>query len=339
MTATGTSYLDPATLAAIGSLELRARMIVEGLMTGMHGSPQQGFSVEFAHHRQYAPGDDIRHLDWKVYGRCDKLYVKQYQKETNLDLMIVVDASGSMSYGSVKPLGSLTTPPALWRKYDHAASLAAALAYLSMRQQDRVGLIVFADTIRAATRVSAAQDQWRFVTQTLSQQNPHGDPKTTETADSGESGGQSSVPQPRQGTDLVRVFDQLLAKLTQRSLVVLISDLLDTAESLEHGLAKLRHARHDLIVLQTLDPAEITFPFRDPAEFIGLEQDGQMRVDPLALRQTYIEMLNNHLHRVQQITQRMGFDYLLLDTATNLGVPLRRFLTRRAVAARKRMQR
>jgi len=142
------NYLDPQILAAIGSLELRARMVVEGLMTGMHRSPYQGFSVEFAQHRQYAPGDDIRHLDWKVFGRTDKLYLKQYQKETNLDLVLLVDGSGSMGYSSQES----------WSKYDHAACIAAAMAHLALRQQDRVGLVLFTDQIRTATRLSNSRD-------------------------------------------------------------------------------------------------------------------------------------------------------------------------------------
>ena len=143
------SYLDPAILTAIGSLEMRARMIIEGLTAGMHRSPYQGYSVEFAQHRQYAPGDDLRHLDWKVYGRSDKLYLKQYQKETNLDLVLLVDASGSMAYGSQ---GS--NHPRNWRKFEYAATLAASLAHLALNQNDRVGLVLFADSVHATTRTS-----------------------------------------------------------------------------------------------------------------------------------------------------------------------------------------
>src|SRR5689334_10111656 len=157
------NYLDPQTLAAVGSLELRARMIVEGLMTGMHRSPYQGSAVEFAQHRQYAPGDDIRRLDWKVYGRTDKLYLKQFQKETNLDLVVMVDTSGSMAYGSDHAAGRGRT----WRKYDHAASIAAAMAYLSLRQQDRVGLVLFAGQVLQVSRMSNAHDHWRTLVEML----------------------------------------------------------------------------------------------------------------------------------------------------------------------------
>ncbi len=161
------TYLDPQTLASIASLELRARMIVEGMMTGMHRSPYFGYSVEFAQHRQYSPGDDLRHLDWKVFGRSDKLYLKQYQKETNLDLVIMVDISGSMAFGTNEghrpgPKGS-----DLWRKFDYAATLAATLAFLALRQQDRVGVLLFSDELKNATRTSNGRGHWRSIIDVL----------------------------------------------------------------------------------------------------------------------------------------------------------------------------
>jgi len=310
-----TSYLDPQTLAAIGSLELRARMIVEGLMTGMHRSPYQGFSVEFAQHRQYAPGDDIRHLDWKVFGRTDKLYLKQYQKETNLDLVVLVDCSGSMGYASE----SVREGRMAWRKYDHAASAAAAMAYLALKQQDRVGIVFFDQHIRTATRMSNSRDHWRSVVESLSSEAPPAQAK----------------PEEDRPTDLARLFDETIAKLNQRSILVLISDIFDDPAAFEQGLARLHHRRHDLIVMQTLDPAELSFPFRAPSDFVGMEGEGRLGLDPAALRKAYLEIVTEHLTRIEESTRRFQFDYLLLDTAKSLGPGLSHFLARRAAMANR----
>jgi uncharacterized protein (DUF58 family) len=334
------NYLDPATLAAIGSLELRARLIVEGLMTGMHRSPYQGFSIEFAQHRAYTPGDDIRHLDWKVFGRTDKLYLKQYQKETNLDFIVLVDSSGSMSYsggmvGKDSPAGAGGRSAAKairWRKYDHAASIAAAMCYLALRQQDRVGLVLFGDRMRAATRMSNSHDHWRSVAEALSAE-PVDDPATLAAALRGGHGKDVAVRR----TDLARLFDEVLGKLRQRSLMVLISDLFDDPANLERGLARLNHQRHDLIVMQTLDAAELQFPFRSSSEFVGLEGEGRVGLDPAALRKEYLAALKQHIERCEQITRRFQFDHVLVNTSEPLGAPLSHFLARRsAMMARGR---
>ena len=346
MSSMTTSYLNPHTLASIGSIDLRARMIVEGLMQGMHRSPQQGFSVEFAQHRQYAPGDDTRFLDWKVYGKTDKLYLKQYQKETNLDMLLMVDVSGSMGFGSglgasdSKPRSGATRKPTFgsrnagrespnWRKFDHAASLAAAMAYLALKQQDRVGLMLFSDRVVGQTRMSNARDHWRAIADVL------GTAQLDEERTPEGGGGKETGHRPRH-TDLGRVFDQVLAKLTQRSLVVVISDLFDAEEGgLERALARLRFGRHDVMVLQTLDHAELEFPFRRASEFIGLEAEGRLPLDPVALREGYLAALQAHLKAVEDATRKFHFDYLTLDTSQPLGPPLSRFLARRAAAAGK----
>ncbi len=315
-------YLDPATLAAIRPIELRARWIVEGLMTGMHRSPYQGFSVEFAQHRQYAPGDDIRFLDWKVYARTDKLYLKQYQKETNLDLVLLVDGSGSMAYAS-----EISQNSRGWRKYDHAASLAAAMAYLALRQQDRVGVVLFDDKLRNATRMSNAQDHWRSVVEVLA-----GEPVDPAEA----RGGVDEHGQPLgRKTDLATLFEQVNARTTQRSLIVIISDLFDALEALERGLARLHHRRHDVIILQVLDHAELEFPFRSPSEFIGLEGEGRLQLDPHALRKAYMDALRQHLRGVEELARRFRFDHLLLDSSQSLGPPLSHFLAKRSARLSK----
>lgn len=313
------SYLDPHVLATLGSLEVRARLMMEGIMTGMHQSPYRGASVEFAQHRPYVPGDDLRHLDWKVFGRTDKLYLKQHQRETNLDLVVLADASGSMAYSS---LAQCTRP---WRKYDHAACLAAAMALLALRQQDRVGLLVFAEDVVGSTPASSADDQWRTVVQVLESHQPTGGAEDARDAD------------PSGNTSLQRLFERATAMATRRSLLVLISDLFDSPESLERGLALIRHLGHDLMILQTLDPAETDFNFRSPTKFIGLEHEGRITVDPAAIRQAYLEAIGRHLDQVAELTRRFHFDYQRVDTGQAMGPTLSHFLAQRATAIRRRL--
>jgi uncharacterized protein (DUF58 family) len=326
------NYLDPRTLAAIGPIDLRARMIVEGMMTGMHRSPMEGVSVEFAQHRQYTPGDDTRFLDWKVYGKTDKLYLKQYQKETNLDMVVLVDASGSMRYGSTRgtvATGSKRVGSGLrWSKYDHAASLAAAMCHLALRQQDRASVVLFTDEVKAATRLSNSHDHWRTIVNALS---------SAESLEVGEPGGVSGEDEPGPGrTDLSRMFDQAVARLNRRSLVVLISDLFDDIQAIERGLAMFKFRRHDVIVLQTLDPAELDFPFRSPSQFLGLEAEGRLNLDPRALRESYLQSLRGHLDQVEEVARRFRFDYALLNTSEPLGPALSHFMARRGAAIGKK---
>lgn len=319
-------YLNPRILAAIGPIELRARMIVEGMMTGMHRSPMEGVSVEFAQHRQYTPGDDTRFLDWKVYGKTDKLYLKQYQKETNLDMVVLVDVSGSMQYSSTRGLVATgsprVAPGGVWSKYDHAASLAAAMCHVALRQQDRASVVLFTDGIKIATRLSNANNHWRSIVEALG---------SVETLPQYEPGDMLENNQPAPGrTDLSRVFDQSVARLNRRSLVVLISDLFDDVQVIERGLARFKFRQHDVIVLQTLDSAELNFPFRGPSQFLGLEAEGRLNLDPQALRIAYLESLQRHLNKVEQLTRRFQFDYMLLDTSQPLGPALSRFMARRS---------
>lgn len=336
MSTAATNYLDPKTLASIGALDLRARMIVEGVMTGMHRSPFQGFSVEFAQHRQYTPGDDIRHLDWKIFGRTDKLYLKQYQQETNLDLLLLVDVSGSMSYTSQPATKATSSQPArqAWRKFDHAASLAAAMAYLALGQQDRVGLMMFSSSMRSATRLSNTHDHWRGIvealaTAKLSTQTDGDAASTSPNTSTSESAPNQTLQATAARTDLGRVFDEVLAKLTRRSILVLISDLFDDTQALATAMARAHHRGHDLIILQTLDPAERTFTFRGPSEFVGMEGESRIQLDPEAMRAMYLEAFNAHQREVEEAARRFHFDHLALDTSASLGPPLSHFLARR----------
>ncbi|MCB9845828.1 MAG: DUF58 domain-containing protein [Phycisphaeraceae bacterium] len=307
-----TLYLHPQTLARLGSMELRAKIIVEGVTSGTHRSPYQGFSVEFAQHRPYVAGDDLRHLDWKVYGRTDKLYLKQYQQETNLDLVVMVDSSGSMAYGSrsfseASGIGAKAGPRGQvnWTKYDHATALAAAISYITLRQGDRAGVVVFADQVRSLLSRSSSQRQWRQIIETLSQH---------------------PVEAP---TDLSRVMDQTLAKIGNRCLIALVSDLFTDPAQIKTALARLRHRGHDLICFQIIDKAEETFEFTGPAPFEGLEGEARLRVDPRALRRAYLEAIHGHMREVERIVRSFGYEYETVRTHDWLGPPLAAFLARR----------
>ncbi len=310
-------YLHPQTLSRLASFELRAKMIVEGFSGGVHRSPFQGFSVEFAQHRPYVPGDDLRHLDWKVYGRTDKLHLKQHQQETNLDLVILVDSSGSMDYGSRsfeeasgEGHSHSLDGRSQWTKFDHATALAAALSYITLRQGDRAGLMVFADEIRAMVRRSSSQGTWRQVVGALSTH-------PLNKANVGRS------------TDFKRVMDQVLGKITNRCLFALISDLFIDIGPLRDAFAQFKHAGHDLLVFQVLDRAEEEFGFTDAAPFEGLEGEPTLRIDPRALRQAYLQVFNEHRAGVEKLVRGMGFDYQKISTHDWLGPPLAHFVARR----------
>jgi uncharacterized protein (DUF58 family) len=296
-------YLDPRTLAKVGSLELRARLIVEGLMAGMHRSPYQGISVEFAQHRPYAAGDDIRHVDWKVFGRTEKVYLKQYLQETNLDLVCMVDASESMGFGSL-PIGG-TVKGAQWTKYDHATAIAASLAYMAIQQQDSVGLAIFDQTLARYFKPSNSPGQWKLVVNELQQ-----------------------IPRWNK-TNTGKILDQLAEKLTHRSLIVIISDFFDDLNSIKQGLRHLRYKKHEIMVFQILDPQEIEFPFEEVTMFKGLEELGDLLTEPRALRQGYLEQLALFTDELKKICRGMNIDFHRFSSGDALDVALSQFLATR----------
>ncbi|MDI1288876.1 MAG: DUF58 domain-containing protein [bacterium] len=298
-------------------------MIVEGLSSGTHRSPFQGFSIEFAQHRPYVPGDDLRRLDWKVFARTDKLQLKQYHQETNLDLVILVDSSGSMLYGSrsfedasgVGHKASIDGRPT-WSKYDHATALAAALAYITLRQGDRVGLTIFADGIRHSLRRSSSQGTWRQIVGALA----------THPVDPAN----ASAP-----TDLRRAVEQLLPKLSNRCIIAVISDFFSDLAPLEQSLGRIRHAKHDLIAFQILDRDEEQFNFMDAAPFVGMEGEPALKIDPRSLRAAYLEAFERHRAAVQRSITLMGYDYQRIGTHDWLGPPLAAFVARRNAAMKR----
>lgn len=310
------NYLAPETLAQLAPFELRAKMIVEGVMSGMHRSPYQGMAVEFAQHRQYVAGDDLKHLDWKVYGRSDKLYLKQYQQETTLDVIVLVDASASMAFGSMpvkKDWGGTTASGAKnrWTKFDHATALAVAISYVCLHQQDRVGVGVFADELRTMVKRSSSRTQWRSIVNSLS-----GEPVEA-------------------STNIVKVTEQVLSKITNRALFIIISDLFDDAEAIRQSLARFRYRRHDVILLHTLDRQEMQFDFSQPAPFLGMENEGRLRVDPRALRQAYLDSIQAHTEAVSKAALNFGFDYQRLDTHESVGPALAYLLARRNAQSKR----
>jgi uncharacterized protein (DUF58 family) len=294
-------YFDPRTLAKLEGLELRARHIVEGYVSGVHRSPYHGFSVEFAEHREYVPGDDTRYIDWKVWGKTDKYYLKQFEEETNLACYLVLDTSESMRYQS--DAASLS-------KLEYAQCVAAALAHLVLKQQDSVGLVTFDSEIRAMVRASGQASQLRNLIQVMDK----------------------SVAERKTATG--PMLHELAERLKKRGVVVIISDLFDHVEPMLAGLKHFRHRRHDVIVLHVLDPAELEFPFRQTTLFKGLEQLPDVLADPRGLRKAYLEEFNGFLRELKVGCRTHGIDYLLLPTDQPLDIALSAFLSSRMARAK-----
>src|SRR5687768_9297911 len=320
-------YLDPRTLARISSLDLRARLIVEGLMTGMHRSPYQGISVEFAQHRPYTAGDDTRHVDWKVFGKTDKIYLKQYLQETNLHLICIVDASESMGYGTVRAapgtegagvaaqVGRMVSHitgagegEAVWTKYDHATAIAASLSYMAIQQQDSVGLAIFDQALSRYFKPSNSPGQWKVVVNELQQ-----------------------VPRWNK-TNTGKILDQIAEKLNHRSLIVILSDFFDDIEGIQQGLRHLRYKKHELMVFQILDPMEVNFPFEDVTLFKGLEGLGDLLTEPRALREGYLQQLNDFTEQMKKMCRGMHVDFQRFSSGDSLDVALSGFLATRAAS-------
>ena len=301
MTPDSKRFLHPEAIRRIGRLELRARHIVEGLLSGMHRSPYFGQSVEFLQHRQYAPGDDLRHVDWKVWAKQDRLYVKQFEEDTNMRCTLLVDVSSSMRYGS----GPLN-------KYEYAATAAVSLAYLLLRQHDAVACVAFDDTIRARTPLRSTDKHLASIVQTLDES------------------------QPLNKTDTGNILRDIANKNPRRGMMVLFSDLLGDVQATMHGLRLLRQRGHDVMVLHIMDDDELDFPFDGPTRFEGLELPRHIRCNPRALREGYMEALDKFLTTIRRGCAQDGVDYALIRTSEPLDAALAALVTRRMSAARKR---
>lgn len=301
-------YLDPQVLSRVHRLDLRTRLVVEGFMSGLHRSPYHGLSVEFAQHREYAPGDDTRHIDWKVFSRTDRYYIKQYEADTNLRCTFLVDASESMKYaGATRYREGLT-------KFHYAACVASSLSLMLLNQQDAVGLATFDEDLGAILSPSANPNQIKSVCHMLSQ----------------------AAGSLRAKTSLGSVCHKLAEKLDRRGVVCLISDLfVADDDELIRALVRLTHRGHDVIVLHILDEEELTFPFEGNMRFLGLEAAGTLTAEPRVLRDGYIEAIGDFIRRVKRQCVSNRIDYATVSTSDHLGAALARFLTHRASAGRQ----
>lgn len=296
MSSTVQQYLDPQTLARLEGLQLRARLIVEGYVAGVHRSPFHGFSIEFAEHREYVPGDDLRYLDWKALGRTDKYYLKQFEEETNLVCNLLLDTSESMQYQSQH---------AAMSKLEYAKCAAAALAYLILQQQDSVGLVTFDREIRAIVRSSSNPSHLKELLHVM--ERSHAERKTAT------------------GT----IFHELAERFKKRGIVIVLSDLFDDVEAIMAGLKHFRHRRHEVILMHVLDPAELDFPFNQTTLFRGLEGLPGVLAEPKALRKAYLEEFGKFLHQLKQGCRMHRIDYVLLRTDQSLEVALSTYLASR----------
>jgi uncharacterized protein (DUF58 family) len=287
-------FLQPEAISRIARLEVRARHIVEGFLTGMHRSPYFGQSVEFAQHREYVAGDDTRRIDWKVWSKTDRYYIKQYEEETNLRTTLVVDLSESMLFGS----GPMT-------KYDYGCTSAAALAYLLLRQQDSVGLVAFDSEVRTQVPSRSKQNHLHAVLQAL------------------------AVQTPQKKTDLFAILNKVAQDQTRKGMIVLISDLFAPRDSLFKGLKLLRHRGHDVMVLHVMDDEELDFQYAGTTKFEGMEEMGDLVCDPRSLREGYLEAVKAFLDEVRRFCARNVIDYQTIRTSENLDAALAHYLNHR----------
>lgn len=287
-------YLEPAILQRIRSLDLIAREAVEGVRVGMHKSPLRGFSTEFAQHRQYVPGDTLRHIDWRVYGRTGRYYVKLYEAETNFTANLLLDASRSMRYGS----GQMS-------KLEYASYLAASLSYLIVEQRDSVGLGIFDAKLQQYVEPKSTQSVVRIIAEEL--EKAEGEPRT----------------------DVAALLHEFANRIPHKGFVVLFSDLFDHVEEFLKGLDHLRFRGHNVVVFHTLDPYELHFPFNGTWKFKGLELEPEISTQPRRIRQAYLDELNRFLRHIRQACSRSHVDYVLVDTSKPIDGVLTGYLVSR----------
>lgn len=298
----GARFLDPAVLARIDNLELLARTVVDGFLAGLHRSPYLGFSLDFAEHRPYMPGDDIRRIDWSLYGRTDRHYIKLFEAETNTNFAVLLDVSRSMSYGSHEV-----------SKLDYARYLSAALLFFANRQRDRVGLVTFDEKI-----VEYVPPSMKHFDTSL------------HVLDRAEAGAPGSLAEP-----LLTITE----RFGRKGILVLISDFYEEPDAVIRSVVPLRARGHDVIVFHVMDPAELTFPFQDASGFEDMETGDQIPVIPEKLREEYLTILRAHLSEIESRLSAAGVDYTLLDTSKPLDHALFSFLSARERMSRTGRQR
>jgi uncharacterized protein (DUF58 family) len=287
------NYFDPKVLAGISNLALRARWVVEGLMSGVHKSRAKGFSVEFEEHREYSPGDEIRRIDWKALGKFDRYFIKEYEDETNLRAYLLVDASASMNYAS----DGIT-------KFDYACTLTASLAYLILKQQDAAGVVTFSNRIEAFIPPRAKRDYLTQILHALENRGPGGE------------------------TNVGKILDDIAGQIKRRGLIILVSDLLDEPAQILKGLRQFRFKGNDVIVFHLMDPAELNLPFDGNILFEDLEA-ANLRVitDPRTIRTTYQQVINEFIAEMRKQCHDNAIDYQLISTATPLDQALASYLS------------
>jgi uncharacterized protein (DUF58 family) len=288
-------YLQPAVVAQLANMELRARFVVEGFITGLHKSPYHGFSVEFTEHRQYMPGDEIKHIDWKAYGKTDRFYIKQFEEETNLKSYIIVDASRSMDYASK---GNL-------KKFEYASYVAAALSFMMIEQRDAVGLTLFDEGIRVSLPPRATRSYLKEILKEL----------------------ESAQPANKTGTSAS--LNLIAEQIKRRGLVIVLSDLFDKPESVMTALKHFRHKGHEVIVMQILDPLERSFAFEGDAIFKDLETQEELMTQPWHIQKAYQQSMQEFLDFYKRRCRDNNIDYVLLDTGTPFDKALFQYLNKR----------
>ncbi len=287
-------YLDPEIISKLDNMSLRARLIVEGFIIGLHKSPYHGFSVEFAEHRPYIPGDEIKHIDWKLYGRVDRYYIKQFEEETNLKSHILLDKSGSMGYKS----GNIT-------KLSYASYLSAALGYLMLKQQDAVSLTMFDSEVRFYLPPFAKKSHLNLVLSAL----------------------ESTLP--GEETDIAPLLHEMAEKIRKRGLIILISDLLDEPDKVINALKHFRHKRHEVILFQILDPQEVKFSFNRQTRFVDMETKNELVTEPWHIQKAYQRTVNSFIEHYKLQCRANNIDYILLTTDKSLDLALTGYLNKR----------
>ena len=296
-------FLQPETIAHIARLEIVARNVVEGFLSGGHRSPYFGQSVEFAQHREYVPGDDIRRVDWKLWSKTDKYYLKQYEEETNLRTTLVVDVSESMQFGT----GELN-------KYEYGCRVAASLAYLLLKQSDAVGLVTFDEAVRQRVEQSSKLNHLSALLAAL------------------------DVAKPQAKTGMSDVLARVADIYARRGLIVLISDLLTDRPGLFKGLKLLRTRGHDVMIFHVMDDAELDFPYSGTTKFEGLEAAGEILCDPRSLREGYLAAMHNYLDELRRFCAQSLIDFQTIRTSEHLSAVLAHYMTHRVGLHHSRRQ-
>lgn len=285
---------DPVTLSKIANMELRAKLVVDGVLSGIHKSPYKGSSIEFLEHKEYSPGNEIKHIDWKVLARTDKYYIKEFEEETNLKCYIFIDCSGSMGYKSTGI-----------SKFEYAATIAASLAYLLLKQSDLVGLICFSDKVMQYIPPRSQLTHLHVLLNALTELTTAGKSNTS------------------------AILNEFVEKIGRRSLIIIISDFFDDTKKIIHQLKYFLFKKNEVVLFHILDPYELTFPFEAITFFESLEDERRILADPKSMKEQYLSEINHFIEQFKQSCFENKIDYWLIDSSTPLDQALIKFLARR----------